>query len=367
MVEDTLDGLWRIGAAGRERMTGGVVAITGSSGKTTARQWLQEILTRHAPTHASRGSLNNHWGVPLSLARMPATTAFGVFEIGTNNPGEIALLAELVRPKVALLLNVLPAHLGRFPSLDAIRVEKLSIEAGLDDEGIMVIPENLPHGELRCRNVVSFGVGETADVAARVDYQPGFADVVVAIGGSSWQFRLNAGGEHRVLTALGVFAVLYALGVDLDEVAADFSSLTIPSGRGNLVTAGKVTLIDDSYNANPVSMKHAIEALSAHGGQRVAILGEMLELGEEGERMHMDLVASCEDLDGVITVGKGFENWPRAAGDRYWGHFADAADIDVAELAGRLLPGAHLLVKGSNKVFWTSGFVARLTEALRVS
>lgn len=363
-VADTLDGLWQLGRARRAHMHGKVAAITGSSGKTTARQWLEEILRATGKSvHASAGSLNNHWGLPLSLARMPHETEFGVFEIGTNNAGEIAPLSALAMPHVALVLNVLPAHLGRFESLDAIRKEKLSIENGLVPHGVMVIPEALPHDELNCWNVVTFGLGTSADVAGRAEYGPDYVDVEVTIGAHSWDYRLHTTGEHRVLTSLAVCAMVHQLGVNLDEAIPVFSHLTIPSGRGDTVRIGDITVIDDSYNANPVSMRYAIEALSRMEGQRIAILGEILELGESGRAMHRDLADCCGGLDGVITVGKGFEEWP--AGAASWGHAGSSAALDLEALVARLEPGAHVLVKGSNKVFWTSGFVRRLVDALK--
>ena len=362
-VADTLDGLWQLGASRRTHMHGRVVAITGSGGKTTARQWLEQLLMGLGrPTHASTGSLNNHWGVPLSLARMPRQSEFGIFEIGTNNPGEIAPLSKLVMPHIALVLNVLPAHLGRFPSLEAIRLEKLSIADGLVPTGVMVIPETLPHSEVASKNLITFGLGTTADVAGRVEYGPDFADVEVTIGAHSTVYRLPTTGEHRVLTSLAICAVLNQLGINIHDAVHGFSGLTIPSGRGNVRKAGGVVLVDDSYNANPVSMRYALEALGTAEGQKVAILGEMLELGEEGRVMHQEIAGHCRELDGVVTVGEGFASWPNGAAS--WGHFESAADIDVISLANRLEPGAHVLIKGSNKVFWTSSFVAKLASAL---
>lgn len=363
-VDNTLDALWQLGMAGRARMCGKVVAITGSSGKTTARQWLEQLLLAMGKrVHASAGSLNNHWGVPLSLARMPRDSDFGVFEIGTNNPGEIAPLSKLVMPHVALVLNVLPAHLGRFANLEAIRREKLSIESGLVPGGVMIVPEDLPHADLASSKIVTFGTGAGADVMARVTYGPDYAEFELTAGAHSTRFRLPTTGEHRVLTSLAVCTVLDQLGIDPGEAVPAFAQLTVPRGRGNSVQAGGVTVIDDSYNANPVSMRYALQAMSAFQGQKVAILGEMLELGEEGAAMHQQIADYCGALDGVVTVGPGFADWP--SGEANWGHFDTAAAIAVEELAGRIEPGACVLIKGSNKVFWTNRFVDRLVDALK--
>lgn len=363
-VPDTLDGLWQLGRARRAHMHGKVVAITGSSGKTTARQWLQQVLEAlDKRIHASTGSLNNHWGVPLSLARMPKDSDFGIFEIGTNNAGEISPLAELTMPHIALVLNVLPAHLGRFASLNALRLEKLSIRAGLVSRGVMILPEDLPHDEVDACNIMTFGIGTSADVAGQVQYGPDYADVEVTVDAQSAVYRLPTTGEHRVLTSLAICAVLDQLGIDLHEAAAAFSLLTVPEGRGNRIDVGGVTIINDSYNANPVSMRYALEALAASRGQRVAILGEMLELGETGAAMHRGIADHCGTLDGVVTVGAGFDNWP--AGRATWGHFDAAGEMDIGRLVSRLLPGATVLVKGSNKVFWTEGFVGKLVDAIK--
>lgn len=363
-VTDTLDGLWALGRAARERVDAAVIAVTGSAGKTTARQWLETILMAQANAHASTGSLNNHWGVPLSLTRMPADVRFGVFEIGTNHPGEIAPLSRLVGPDVSILLNVLPAHIGNFDNLDALRVEKLSIEAGLRERGTLIVPEELDLSGALTRNVLTFGQTRGANIFGKARYSGGGADVTVRIGGRSWDYRLSLPGEHRVLTSLAVFGGLFAIDADLDRALPVFERLTVPKGRGNASRVGDITVIDDSYNANPVSMRLALEVLAAEEGRRIAILGEMLELGSESHGMHMDIAAACRGLDGVITVGDGFRDLGAALGNCHWEHVDSADDIDLDDLKSRLDGPATLLVKGSNKVFWTRGFVDRLTASL---
>ena len=367
-VADTLDGLWQLGRYGRLRMSGQVVGITGSSGKTTARQWLQALLGAQAATHASVGSLNNHWGVPLSLARMPADSRYGVFEIGMNHPGEIAPLASLVHMDVALVLNVLPAHLGYFASIEGIRQEKLSICRGLKPGGTLVVPDDLDLEGVTARQILRFGFSAAADVRGLPRYFPDHTLVDVFIGDQHWQYRLNAGGEHRVLTSLASFAVLLALGADLSQAAALMPTLGMPGGRGVETLIEDISLVDDSYNANPVSMRYALEALGRSGEQRptLAILGEMLELGADSAAMHQRLQDACGTIDGVMTVGEGFRLWDQAAlGARFWGHYARAEDIDLEALVRRLAPGTQVLVKGSNRVFWAKGFVSQLKQQLR--
>ena len=367
LVTDTLEGLWSLGRAGRQRMTGQVVGITGSSGKTTARQWIEELLRAQAQTHASTGSFNNHWGVPLSLARMPASSAYGVFEIGMNHPGEIRPLAEMVNMDVALVLNVLPAHLGYFEHIDAIRQEKLSICAGLKPGGSLVVLDTLDLDGVSAERVLRFGLSAAADVRGQPVYYSDHTIVRVTFGARSWQYRLKAGGEHRVLTSLASFAVLLALGADLEAAVETMPTLSMPAGRGNEIQIAGMSLFDDSYNANPVSMAYALQALrnAGEGRQKVAILGEMLELGAATEALHGDLLAACDGLDGIITVGDGFRSWNhRLLGERYWGHVDRAADIDLLGLLQNLKPNAQILVKGSNRVFWVHQFVERLRQTL---
>ncbi|MBQ74411.1 MAG: UDP-N-acetylmuramoyl-tripeptide--D-alanyl-D-alanine ligase, partial [Gammaproteobacteria bacterium] len=233
-LENTLDGLWHVGVAARDRMQGKVIGITGSSGKTTARSWLENILTQQAMTHASTGSFNNHWGVPLSLARMPRDSDYGIFEIGMNNPGEIGPLSELVKANVALLLNVLPAHLQSFDSLDAVRQEKLSITRGLDDDGILVAHEDISLEGVSHKKVITFGFSPSATLSAVVSSAANQTQVQVTIDGSQHLFRLAVGGAHRVLTSLGCLGAVYALGADLEGACEAMASLEAPSGRGNL-------------------------------------------------------------------------------------------------------------------------------------
>ncbi|MDZ7686496.1 MAG: cyanophycin synthetase [Gammaproteobacteria bacterium] len=194
--------------------------------------------------------------------------------------------------------------------------------------------------------------------------------LTVRIGRRSREYRLGLPGEHRVLTSLAVFAALFALDADIDAALPHFASVTVPKGRGNAVPAGNATVIDDSYNANPVSMRFALEALAVEEGRRVAILGEMLELGDDTRAMHAEIEPACTDLDGVITVGDGFRDWGSSLGDRHWAHVASVAELDLEALADRIMvdgTNATILVKGANKVFWVNQFVDSLSTALAAS
>ena len=355
-VADTLDGLWDLGRAARARLGCPVIAVTGSSGKTTTKTLLAAALGGFA----TPGSLNNHLGVPLSLARTPMLAHAAVYEIGTNHVGEIGPLSELVRPTVAVLLNVHRAHLENFPDLHALLREKLSIINGLKDNSHFVVEDEivLPPGAAHLR-VLRFGLSEGADV--RLLQERAGEAVYRLPDGHHFRAKVPGGGIHRALSLAAVLAVLVALGRDPAAVQ-DLGNELIPPGRGNRRQAGGIAVIDDSYNANPESMAAALRALSAEAGRRFALLGEMLELGRHAAEAHAGLAAACSDLDGVFCVGAGMA--PLAAALPAARYFETPDDALIRCLQGELAPGDTLLVKGSNRVFWTRGFVDRIVTAL---
>lgn len=374
-VKDTLDGLWDLGRFSRTRTNARVVAVTGSSGKTTARHFIEAMLRTQGDAHASTGSFNNHWGVPLSLALMQREAEFGVFEIGMNYPGEIAPLSEIVNPDVALVLNVLPVHLGFFESLDGIRKEKLSIVSGLRSSGTLVLPSDLDISDLKDLlattnskepHCITFGMNADADVYPLAIETGEIWQVKAKVVDEEVAFQLKAGGEHRVATALASFAVLKSLGCDLSSAAGAVAEIEPPKGRGNRVRAGGMIVIDDSYNANPASMRLALQALAAEKvGRKIAILGEMLELGKDSDRFHGELAAYCDGIDGVITVGE--QMGPLAnklREDKLLGSYEHIDQLDLSQFVRSLKKDDCVLVKGSNKVFWLHGFVSRLVEEL---
>jgi UDP-N-acetylmuramoyl-tripeptide--D-alanyl-D-alanine ligase len=359
-VADTLDALWSIGGAARQRLACPVVAVTGSSGKTTAKTFLAAALD----AFATEGSFNNHLGVPLSLARTPRGATAAVYEIGTNHPGEIAPLAALVRPDVALVLNVHPAHRENFPDLDALRQEKLSIHRGLPDRGVLVVEESLDVSGIAPSIVVRrFGRGPGAHVQLLEDSG---TYARVRVGSHVLDVRVPGGGTHRAMTLAGVLCVLDALGIDPAR-GASLADALVPAGRGRRLQIAGLTVIDDSYNANPASMAAALTALGAEPeGRRFALLGEMLELGPDGPAYHRGLAPQCTGLDGVWCVGEGMRPLAdalQAHGPAVtWRAAADDALLDT--LATELRAGDVLLVKGSNRVFWASDFATRLVRRL---
>lgn len=355
---DTLDGLWALGRARRARLNGDIVAVTGSSGKTTAKTFLKAALD----AFATGGSLNNHLGVPLSLARTPREAATAIYEIGTNHPGEIAPLSELVRPTVAVVLNVHPAHAEFFAGANELRKEKLSIHKGLERQGHLVVYESVaPDGLPSDLRIITFGAGRGCRVRL-IRESGGRAEF--RLDGRALSARVPGGGLHRARLIGAVLGVLSALERDL-EPALDLPEKLIPAGRGNVTVAGGVTLVDDSYNANPESMKAALEQLAGESGRKVAILGEMLELGDEGPAYHAGLATWCEQLDRVIAVGDGMKPlFERLQAHQQWLWCSKADDTLLESLVGELQAGDRVLVKGSNRVFWVNGFVSRLCEAL---
>ncbi len=360
-VADTTLALADLGRAARSRFEGKVVGITGSSGKTTMRAWCEALLGEAWETTASVGSYNNHWGVPLSLARAPASVDFGIFEIGTNHPGEIAPLSELVSPDVAVLINVLPAHIGNFASMQALETEKLSIAAGLDQSGTLIVPASLRERVTHTGQVIS--IGEGGDINGTIQPAAHGATVQVTAGEESLSLDIPFYGDHRLQSVLVAVGILKGLNVDVRDVADRFMQLPLPAGRGLTHVAGGMTVIDDSYNANPVSMRHAIKALEGNTtGSRIALLGELLELGDGAKAAHDSVAASCEGLDRVYTFGDGFAgvDFPAC----HDGHFATAGEFDLVAFCQSLTPGDTVLIKGSNKVFWTSGFTGKLLQTL---
>lgn len=366
LVEDTLDGLWQLGRTARQRLAGPVVAVTGSSGKTTAKSFLAAALDGFA----TPGSLNNHIGVPLSLARTPRQAAAAVVEIGTNHPGEIGPLSRLAAPDVAVLLNVGPAHIENFGSLAAIRREKGAIAEGLGEAGTLVraagVAVDYPG------RAITFGTAEEAADVSLLGVAEGPGEGTVATLATPVG-RITApvpgGGAHRAQSVAAAVAVLLALELPLARIQR-LAALAVPRGRGNTFEAGGVLIVDESYNANPASMAATLRAFASGAGQiagrRIAILGDMLELGDDAPAYHAALAEHCRELAGVYCVGERmaalYDALPTA---QRLDQAPAATDALAARCASSLEAGDAVLVKGSNGIFWTAGFVAALAAALQ--
>lgn len=351
VVPDTIDALWGLASAARERLEGQVVAVTGSSGKTTVKTFVSCALE----AFATGGSLNNYLGVPLSLARTPPNSRFAVYEIGTSHPGEIAPLARMAAPDVAVVLNVHPAHIEYFDGIGALLREKLSISDGLGPGGTLVCLDTLDRSGLDpAMRVMTFGRGKNADV--RLINSSGGVAVVETPSGRV-EAEIPGGGEHRAMALTATAAVIAALNGDLGCIHR-IGAEAVPAGRGNRVRIGAVTLIDDSYNANPESMAAALRTLAAEPGRTVAVLGEMLELGDESDHYHAALAEACRGIDKVVCVGGAMA----ALYDQLPDHqrlacFPSPDDIDMDVIVAALRPGDRVLIKGSNRIFWARDFV----------
>jgi len=363
-VKNTLKGLWSLAAKSRSRMTGKVIAVTGSSGKTT----LKEFLRTAFDCYSSKGNLNNFLGLPLSLANMPRDTRMSVFELGMNHQNEIAPLARLARPDIAIVLNVLPVHLEQLGSLDAIRREKLSIAEGLNRKGILLLPDDLNDESVFAGQVIRFG--ESAHATLRLVSKNNQL-CAIRLDGKTIPFKIPNPNRHRQLAA----AIALACGLILDEDTGKMTDrlqqqdISI-EGRGSLTQIRNVTLIDESYNANPKSMQLALQNLLDQSvkGRRYALLGDMLELGTKACEAHSALAEQCHRLSGVWLVGplvsRLAELLPKK---KILGIAKNVDELPVEQVVRRLRPGDCLMVKGSNRIFWQHNYVRRLAEQLEES
>jgi UDP-N-acetylmuramoyl-tripeptide--D-alanyl-D-alanine ligase len=365
IVADSMHGLGALGAAGRARSGARIAAVTGSVGKTSTKEALATVLGRQALTHASAGNLNNHIGVPLSLARLAPEARYAVFELGMNHPGEIAPLSGQVRPHVAIITNVGPAHLEFFADETAIADEKAAILAGLEPGGTAVLNRDNPHYARLARHamargarILSFGENDVADYRLiDVTLAETGSDVEARHAGATLRYRVGAPGKHWALNSLAVLAAVKALGGDVERAAQDFATVTAPKGRGVFqrvaLPAGAITLIDESYNASPLAMRAAFALLEiqrpASGGRRIAVLGDMLELGPGAADIHAalaePLAASAVDL--VFAAGPLMRHlFDRLPPAKRGVHAADAASL-VAPLTAALKAGDVVTIKGS--------------------
>ena len=359
--EDTLDGLWDLARYRRSQLEGNVVAVTGSSGKTTMKSFLSQALE----CGGSEGSFNNHLGVPLSIVRTSKDVNRAVYEIGTNHPGEIAPLSKLARPHVAVVLNVLNAHIGNFANFEALREEKLSIGEGVEAGGCLVVHEDLlDSANIRFPTLDVRTFGQTASSDYRYEMS---ANDEVTLTTLDENVTIPGGGEHRAATLCATAAVLDVLG----ESAAKLHTISeeLPPGRGRSFDVVGVRIIDESYNANPESMRKCLEHLARQvGRRRIAIVGEMAELGEQTAKLHASMVPALNALDGVISVGRAMNDYSYEALESRikWGAFADVEGL-ATFCKGLFKPNDIVLVKGSNTVFWTRDFVPDLISVLSES
>jgi UDP-N-acetylmuramoyl-tripeptide--D-alanyl-D-alanine ligase len=363
-VEDSLRGLERLGMAARARSRAKIAAVTGSVGKTSAKEMLRLALSASGETHASAASFNNHWGVPLTLARLPVHADYAVFEIGMNHAGEITPLVGFVRPHVALVTTIAPVHIEYLGSIEAIADAKAEIFSGLVRGGVAVINRDAPQferlraaAEARRLDVRPFGA---AGYARLLSFEPTATGsrLRVRLGSRELDFELGAPGAHMADNAVAVLTVVEALGADIDAAARALAGFQAQKGRGERfalpIAGGDVTIIDESYNANPVSMRAALALLGATapgpGGRRIAVIGDMLELGADGPKMHAGLAPELEtaEVDRLFAAGPLSRALYEAAAPERRAHWAErAADLHAA-LFPDLRAGDVVMIKASN-------------------
>ncbi|MEL6571915.1 MAG: UDP-N-acetylmuramoyl-tripeptide--D-alanyl-D-alanine ligase [Pseudomonadota bacterium] len=386
IVSDVLKALEALGAAARARTNAKVIGVTGSVGKTSTKEMLRTVLGLQGKTHAAEASYNNHWGVPLTLARMPANTDYAVVEIGMSNPGEIAPLAKMAKPHVGMVTTVAAAHLAAFGALEGIAHEKGSILEGVLPGGVAVLngdieTANILAGYANDQTVKWFGHDPTFDWQIKDVRIAADATIIQARGGGhNYLLKLSAPGRHFAMNAVGVLAAVEALGADPAMAARDMAQWAPPSGRGQreviqldeAVETSRFDLIDDAFNANPTSLAAALEVLAAttpiddigriRKGRRVAILGDMLELGpteiEDHRAMHLNDHLQVADV--VHCSGVLMRHLWEALPDERRGLCVDNAD-QLADQANRLVDaGDVVLVKGSK-----GSQVSRVVDAIR--
>ena len=365
LVDDTMRALEDLGRAARARSVARIIGVTGSVGKTGVKEALRTVLSAQAPTVANAGNLNNHWGLPLSLARMPRSIAFGVFEMGMNHPGELDALTRLARPHVAVITTVEAVHKEFFASTEAIADAKAEIFVGIEPGGVAVLNRDSPQFSRLAAaaggyvgTVVGFGRHRQAMVRLlTVETDDKGSRVRASAAGETLDYRLNVSGAHWVSNSLCVLATVMAAGADVRAAAAGLARFTVPRGRGrrSVVTTaeGAFEVIDDSYNASPVSMAAAFEvlgrALPGPGGRRLAMLGDMLELGDDARDLHIALAGPLREngIDLVFTAGTAMAHLAAALpASMRGGHAVDSAAL-VPLVTAAVRPGDVVTVKGS--------------------
>ena len=377
LVADTFEALRALGRAARERCGATILGVTGSVGKTSTKEALYAALDRCRPgkVHRSVKSYNNHTGVPLSLARMPRDAEFAVLEMGMNNAGEIEALTRLIRPDVALITAIAPAHIENLGSEEAIADAKAEIFEGLEPDGIAIVPNDTPHRDRLVKaarrhadRIITFGSGD-ADVHAvhAVSADGGGSLISAALLERELTFTISQRGEHWVSNALAVLAAVEAVGEDVAVAGLALADLGGLKGRGErhmiAVDGGEVLLVDESYNANPASMNATLKSLGNERDviRRIAVLGPMRELGEHSDALHAGLAPAVLDahVDELILIGAEMRPLAEQVVGKVSLDLVDSVEEATAALAARLRPGDAVLVKASNSVG-----LARLVERM---
>jgi UDP-N-acetylmuramoyl-tripeptide--D-alanyl-D-alanine ligase len=378
VVTDVLAALERLGVAARARSKAKIIAITGSAGKTSTKEAMRHVLGSVGKVHASDKSFNNHWGVPLTLARMPADCDYAVFEIGMNHPGEIRPLVKMVRPHIAIVTLIAAAHLGFFKNLDEIAAAKAEIFEGVEKGGAALINRDDPRWKLLDHAARAAGVQKLTSFGehSRATYRlidcalhPDYSTISAKIGGKDVEARIGAPGRHIVQNALAVLGAADLAGAPIAGIALALADLTAEQGRGQRHrlkhAKGPFTLIDESYNANPASMAASLAMLKTapieEGGRRIAVLGDMLELGRHAPKLHAalaDLVLDSQ-ADKVFLAGPEMKALAEALPGNVKVEYRTSADDLKPLVLKEVRAGDAVMVKSSKGI----GF-SRLVEAV---
>lgn len=366
LVADTMEGLENLAQAARKRCAARIAAITGSAGKTGTKDMLAKALTSQGRTTSTQGNLNNHWGLPLSLARMPADSEFGVFELGMSHAGEICHLAALAQPHVAIITNVEAAHLAFFESEQEIADAKAEIFQGMDATGAVLLNRDNRHFQRLREHAEHNRVERIFSFGAHVDAEFRLLDCVVtslgsevraSVFGDIVEYSVGAPGRHWVQNSLAVIGASYLLGADMQATTAALADVQPAKGRGLrhtiTIAGGDFELIDESYNANPASMCAAIEVLAnantGPGGRRIVVLGDMLELGPDAPGLHRNLAEGLadSDVDIAFLAGEHMAMLADAIPAQIIGAYEATSDRLIGSVAATVSPGDVVLVKGS--------------------
>ncbi len=356
-VAHTQRALEDLARAARARSNARILAVTGSAGKTTTKEILRLACNALGRTHASAASHNNHWGVPLSLAALPRNAEYGIFEVGMNHFGELRNLVGFVRPHVALVTTIAPAHLEFFGNCEAIADAKSEIFEGVEPGGAALIPSDSPFAarlamrarQAKVSRIVSFGAHGDARLLSFTPDGEGMrlkADIM----GVVVDCLVGAPGAHIAQNVVGALAAVALLEGDVLNAAAQLKNFTALKGRGARFDAGGITVIDESYNANPASMAAALALLGAAKGRRIAVLGDMLEMGEGGMAHHAGLAApiAAGKVDLVFASGAQMKALWDALPEAQRGAYAENSAGLAPQVMAAVKPGDTVLVKGSN-------------------
>ncbi len=366
VVEDVLVALGKLAVASRERSGARIVAVTGSVGKTTTKEMLRQALAPSGKVHAAVASFNNHWGVPLTLARMPADTAFGVFEVGMNHAGEIRPLVKMVRPHVAIITTIAAAHLGHFKDLEEIAAAKAEIFEGIEPGGAAILNRDNAYFDLLAAQAQAVGVSHICSFGqhAKADFRladfeggPEGSIIWAVLNGETTEVHIGAPGRHVAENAMAVLGAALLIGADMGPAGAALAGVKAVKGRGERhrlgIGEGHLTLIDESYNANPASMRAAIGLLAAATpeltGRRIAVLGDMLEMGEFSQQVHEDLAGPllAAGIEHVWLAGAEMTALRDALPDSVEVAYFDTTAELLDHVVNSVIPGDVLMVKSS--------------------